>query len=194
MPLQKRISLVAAATVAVAVAFAVLISYFAVRDQLVGQISNELRNQAAVIESNFEHGRPIPGLGAGAGGSAPYARFVPETGSVPPGQFPLPDTGKARAVAVGTEGPFMSDVVVGGARLQMYTFQVVFHCGGLRRPNTGRGFSLHGLWLRPTTSCAPCAGCWRSSSCLSSGWAALLARMATAACWRHSRRSPRRRS
>ena len=60
MPLQKRISLVAAATVAVAVAFAVLISYFAVRDQLVGQISNELRNQAAVIESNFEHGRPDP--------------------------------------------------------------------------------------------------------------------------------------
>jgi hypothetical protein len=39
MPLQKRISLVAAATVAVAVAIAVLISYFVVRDQLVGQVS-----------------------------------------------------------------------------------------------------------------------------------------------------------
>ena len=52
MPLRRRISLVAAATVAVAVAIAVLISYFAVRDQLLGQVDNALRAQAATIQSN----------------------------------------------------------------------------------------------------------------------------------------------
>jgi two-component system sensor histidine kinase MprB len=139
MPLQKRISLVAAATVAVAVAFAVLISYFAVRDQLVGQVSNELRNQASAIQSNFEHGQPLPGLGASAGGRAPYSQAVPEKGpaQTPLGQFPLPDIGKARAVASGTANAFMTDVVVDGARLQMYTFQVVFHSGAYAGQTAG---------------------------------------------------------
>jgi two-component system sensor histidine kinase MprB len=129
MSLQKRISLVAAATVAVAVAIAVLISYFVVRDQIVGQVSNELRDQATAIRTGFERGHPLPGLGAGAGGSAPYSQAIPEKGraETPLGQFPLPDIGQARAVAAGTEGSFMTDVVVDGARLQMYTFQVVLH-------------------------------------------------------------------
>ena len=141
MPLQKRISLVAAATVAVAVAFAVLISYFAVRDQLVGQVSNELRDQAAAIKAGFERGHPLPGLGAGLGGSAPYSQAVPEKGPAEVlslGQFPLPDTGQARAVAAGTEGAFMTDVVVDGARLQMYTFQVVLPLRAVRRSGGSR--------------------------------------------------------
>jgi two-component system sensor histidine kinase MprB len=127
MPLRKRISLVAAASVAVAVAIAVLISYFAVKNQLVGQIDNELRNQAALDQQSFKYGQQIPGLGANLGGSAPYSQIVEQAGIVgtPPGQFELPDVRQARLVALGTAPAFMTDVVVDGARLRMYTFQVI---------------------------------------------------------------------
>jgi two-component system, OmpR family, sensor histidine kinase MprB len=129
MPLRKRISFVAAATVAVAVAIAVLVSYFAVRNQLVGQINNELQAQAAAIRDKYQPGRnsQLPGLGANAGGSAPYTQVVPEKGTIgtPLGQFPLPNVPQARAVAAGTGAPFTTDVVVDGAPLRMYTFQVI---------------------------------------------------------------------
>jgi two-component system, OmpR family, sensor histidine kinase MprB len=129
MPLRKRISFVAAATVAVAVAIAVLVSYFAVRGQLVGQINNELAAQATAIRDKYQPGQDsqLPGLAANAGGSAPYSQVVPEKGAIgtPLDQFPLPDVPHARAVAAGTEAPFTTDVVVDGARLRMYTFQVI---------------------------------------------------------------------
>ncbi len=133
MPLRRRISLVAAATVALAVAIAVLISYVAVKDQLVGQIDSELRNQAAVIEQDYQYNRPLPGLGAGAGGSAPYSQFVgqkPGEVVAPPGQFALPLVQRARYVANGTAPPFITDVTVNGARLRMGTFQIIRSFGG----------------------------------------------------------------
>ena len=127
MPLRRRISIIAAATVAAAVAIAVLISYFAVKDQLIGQIDNELRNQATLDQQSFQYGQQIPGLGANLGGSAPYSQIVGQrAGQVgtPPGQFELPEIQQARLVAIGTAPAFMTDVVVNGARLRMYTFQV----------------------------------------------------------------------
>ncbi|MGH2861774.1 MAG: sensor histidine kinase, partial [Solirubrobacteraceae bacterium] len=129
MLLRRKISIVAAAAVAIAVAIAVLISYFAVKDQLLGQIDNELRNQAALDQQSFQYGGQLPGLGASAGGSAPYFQFVaqqpgPQSVAKPRGQFSLPDVRQARYVANGTAAPFITDVVVRGARLRMYTFQV----------------------------------------------------------------------
>jgi two-component system sensor histidine kinase MprB len=126
--LRRKISIIAAASVAAAVAIAVLISYFAVRNQLIGQIDNELRSQAALDQQSFQQGEPIPGLGANLGGSAPYAQVVGqrrnEVFAATPGQFALPDTYRARLVALGTAPAFITDVVVRGARLRMYTFQV----------------------------------------------------------------------
>ncbi|MDE3134130.1 MAG: HAMP domain-containing histidine kinase [Acidobacteriota bacterium] len=128
MLLRRKISIVAAAAVAIAVAIAVLISYFAVRDQLVGQINNELRDQASAIQRGYEVGGQLAGLGAGAGGSAPYLQVVRQTGQVrtPAGQFALPDARHALNVADGTARSFMATVTVRGARLQMFTFQVLF--------------------------------------------------------------------
>ena len=127
MLLRRKISIVAASAVAIAVAIAVLISYFAVKDQLIGQIDNELRNQAALDQQSFQYGQQIPGLGANLGGSAPYTQVVGQRrGEVgtPQGQFALPDVQQARLVALGTAPAFMTDVDVGSARLRMYTFQV----------------------------------------------------------------------
>ena len=180
MLLRRRITLVAAATVALAVAVAMLISYFAVKDQLFGQINNELRDQAAAIEQTYQYGHPLPGLAAGAGGSAPYVQYVaqqPGMQSVvkPGGQFTLPDIRQARYVANGTAAPFMTDVVVGGARLRMYTFQVIRPFAGqtafavqLARPLAATDNVLHTLrWLLSLVFL------------LVVGLAALLARMAT---------------
>jgi len=125
MTLRKRISLVAAATVAVGVAIAVLISYFAVRGQLDGQINNELHAQAAQIEGHYQGPHTeLPGLGASAGGSAPYYQGVLPNGTVLPGPISLPDTTRAAAVAAGTRGGFLSQVTVRGAPARMYTFQL----------------------------------------------------------------------
>ena len=127
MLLRRKISIVAASAVAIAVAIAVLISYFAVKDQLIGQIDNELRNQAALDQQSFRYGQQIPGLGANLGGSAPYSQVVGQRrGEVgtPQNQFALPYIQQARLVALGTARAFMTDVVVDGARLRMYTFQV----------------------------------------------------------------------
>ncbi len=160
MLLRRRISIVAAATVAVAVAVAMLISYFAVRGQLLGQINNELRDQATAIEQTYQYGHPLPGLGAGAGGSAPYVQYVaqaagPSSVFAPHGQFALPYIQRARYVANGTAPPFMADVVVNGARLRMYTFQVIRPFAGqtafaveLARPLAATDNVLHALrWL-----------------------------------------------
>lgn len=131
MPLRRRISLVAAATVAVAVAIAVLISYFAVKGQLLGQIDNELRAQATLIRDKYQPGphAQLPGLAANAGGSAPYYQLITSQGQVEPGFLPgnqyLPAGARALHVALGTAPNYLSDVMVQGARLRMYTFNVI---------------------------------------------------------------------
>lgn len=132
MALRKRISLVAAAVVAIAVAIAVLLSYYTVRNQLTGQINNELQAQAAMIEGRFQpgNGNDLPGLGASAGGSAPYYQAVTEDGQVYRGTpVVLPVSSRTRRVAAGTSGPFMADVTTNGARLRVYTFQDVLPNG-----------------------------------------------------------------
>jgi two-component system sensor histidine kinase MprB len=124
--LRRRITLVAATTVAFAVAIAVLISYFAVKNQLFGQINNELRDQAAQYVGEPQKQGAAPGLGPNDGGSAPYGQVVLQSGGNPVpltgGGIVLPDRG-AVSVADGTAGPFMRDVTVDGAKLRMYTFQ-----------------------------------------------------------------------
>ena len=130
MSLRRRISLVAASAVAVAVGIAILISYFAVKNQLLGQIDNELRAQAALIQARYEpssHAQ-LPGLAAAAGGSAPYDQVVSPRGVVlatnaPAGQD-FPAGNSAASVAAGTAPAYLSSVSVAGAHLRMYTFNV----------------------------------------------------------------------
>jgi two-component system, OmpR family, sensor histidine kinase MprB len=127
MPLQKRISLVAAAAVAVAVAIAVLISYFAVRDQLVGQIDTELRAESTLYEARYgSGGQTNPGLAARFGGPAPYSQAVGPKGGIISGEggLRLPTSALTKEVALGTAKAYLSDVTVNGADLRMYTFEV----------------------------------------------------------------------
>ena len=128
MPLRKRVSLAAAGAVAAAVTIAVMACYFVVRDQLLGQVDNELSAQAHQIERGQTHSldRQLAGLPASAGGPAPYSAVVLPNGTSQPiqGGIKLPDTRSAAAVASGTQGGFKTDIRVNGAPMRMYTFQL----------------------------------------------------------------------
>ena len=127
MPLRKRISLVAAAAVAVAVAVAVLVSYFAVRHQLLGQIDNELRAQAAAVDRNPNrlNSAMFSGIPASDGGPAQYWQFVEADGKpVPDFGTPLPGAKAAAAVANG-RGAYLSDIMVNGILFREFTFPLI---------------------------------------------------------------------
>ncbi len=135
MALRKRISLVAAATVAVAVAFAVLISYFAVRNELFNQVDSSLRAQAATIlgAGRIDLGHPIPQGSPKTGGPA-YEQLVLPSGkyeSLSP--LTLPHGVLAQSVASGTTGPTLTTVTLDGVSMRMYVFGVT-----LMTPQTGQ--------------------------------------------------------
>ncbi len=129
MPLRRRISLVAATTVAFAVAIAVVVCFIAVRDQMVGQIDSELRSQANSGQGQPNPANDYPNLSANAGGPTPYGRVVWTTGRTSPIQgmadLQFPQTAVAERVASGQSGPYLTDVWVDGAHLRMYTFRAV---------------------------------------------------------------------
>jgi two-component system sensor histidine kinase MprB len=118
--------MVAGTAVGIAVVLAALVCYFAVRDELRGQVDDALRAQAAVVEQHFGLQRPLPGISASAGGPAPYAQAVLADGTVYPaeGNLSLPVNAHVRAVAAGASGPYMTDVHVGSSHLRELAFQL----------------------------------------------------------------------
>lgn len=128
MPLRKRISLVAAGAVAIAVAIACFVSYEVVRTQLLNQIDTELISQAESIQSDPGHSlnQPLPTNPASSGGPAPYQQVVLADGSIALADpaLRLPGTRLAAAVASG-QPAFMHDVTIKGTTLRMYTFPLI---------------------------------------------------------------------
>ncbi|MEA2196120.1 MAG: two-component system, OmpR family, sensor histidine kinase MprB [Solirubrobacteraceae bacterium] len=122
MPLRRRLALVAAAAVGVAILLVAIVSYTVVKGQLRGQVDDTLRAQAALVaEGNF-HALDVPTLPANAGGGAPYVEVVQANGDAGPlGQAGLPVTPIARAVAHGRPGEYLSDVWVGRNHLREIT-------------------------------------------------------------------------
>lgn len=126
MRLRERISIIAAATVAIAVAIAVIASYFIVRGQLVGQVDGELTAQAARVEANPLRAidRQFPLLPTTAGVPFPYSQVVTSGGQVTSltGDITLPGTAGAAAVATGELQPYFTNVTAGGIELREYVF------------------------------------------------------------------------
>jgi two-component system sensor histidine kinase MprB len=128
MTLRKRLSWIAAASVAIAVTIAVVVCYAEVRHQLRSQIDSELTAQATVVQHGGYHAlaQTFPGIPASAGGPAPYVQAVTATGVIYtlPGSNPpnLPSTAHARAVAAGHGGQYLSDAQMGHTHLRVVTF------------------------------------------------------------------------
>jgi two-component system sensor histidine kinase MprB len=125
--LRKRLTLIAAASVGVAVLIAVAVSYTVVRGQLRSQIDDSLNAQAEAVQNGtFHMQQQIPGIPARAGGPAQYAQIVLATGSpqTEAGNLTLPVTQHTREVAAGTGREFLTDVQVGANHLREITFPV----------------------------------------------------------------------
>jgi two-component system sensor histidine kinase MprB len=127
--LRRKISIIAAASVAIAVAIAILASYFIVRGKLVGQIDNELTAQAQQV---LDFGPPalgprttLPGNSANGGANAPYVQFVNQSGNkyLDQGNLPLPTDAATRAVAAGRANNILETVTVEGSELRMLVFR-----------------------------------------------------------------------
>jgi two-component system, OmpR family, sensor histidine kinase MprB len=130
MPLRRRLAIVAAAAVAVAVLIAAIVCYAVVRNQLLGQVDSALRAQALAVEHDGSvalRGGAFPGLPANAGGPAPYAHVVLGDGSsyTMGGDIMLPVDSHARRIAGGADYIYLDDVYVGGSHLREITFPVV---------------------------------------------------------------------
>lgn len=132
MPLRRRISLAAAAAAAFTVAIAVVLAFVAVRDQLLGQMDDELRAQAVQVQATQNIMAGLPGLAASAGGPAPYYQIVlpNRQGSRSGGGLKLPNNEQTQSIADGVSGPAFTDITVGNAHLRMYTFTVQIGGGG----------------------------------------------------------------
>jgi two-component system sensor histidine kinase MprB len=128
LSLRKRLTLIAAASVAIAVLIAVAVSYMVVRSQLRGQIDGALNAQAQAVQNGDYHllQQQIPGIPASAGGPAQYSQIVLADGGTCCGQgnISLPVNAHARSVAAGNGGAYLSDVEVGDNHLRVITFPI----------------------------------------------------------------------
>jgi two-component system sensor histidine kinase MprB len=129
MPLRRRISIIAAASVALAVAIAVFASYFIVRGKLVGQVDNELRAQAQRIQSGelgaLGQNTRLPGNSANGGAYAPYVQYVNKSGMRHPAQGGtyLPTSPEVTAVAKGDANNRLMTLSAGdGSQLRVFVF------------------------------------------------------------------------
>src|SRR5579859_3127452 len=126
MTLRRRVGMAAAIAVAVAVVLVAAISYFVVRSQLVGQIDNDLRAQANLIEARAGLGRRFPTPPASVGGPAPYVWIVLPNQQLYPqqlGDISLSPTPRMAEVAAGGSGPYINSMWIGSSHLRMLVFQ-----------------------------------------------------------------------
>jgi len=125
MSFRARLTLVAAAAVALAVVASSVVVYLVVRGQLYGSVDDALRNSMERITEGppFEIGRgpPQPGVFGG------YPQVVSPDGETfqPSGQtVALPVTNRVLEVARGQSGTFLTDARVSGTHVRLIVFRI----------------------------------------------------------------------
>jgi two-component system sensor histidine kinase MprB len=130
---RARLTLVAAAAVALAVVVASVVVYFVVRDQLYGQVDDAIKTRAYEIANqpgrgaHIEPGPSGPVLDVGGPGFGEFAGFVQavrrdgSTILTPDETASLPVTKRARTVAQGRGGAFFGDVRLAGHNFRVWT-------------------------------------------------------------------------
>jgi len=124
MTLRKRLSWIAAASVAIAVTIAVGACYAIVRNQVRGQVTDSLTAQMAVTQRFGTIQNAVPGNGASSGGPAPYNQIVLSGGQVVArnGGLALPVSASTLALARDQNRSSVSDIWVNGSHLRMLCF------------------------------------------------------------------------
>ena len=127
MPLRRRLSIIAAASVGIAILLASAVCYLVVRHQLQGQIDDSLRAQKQAIESHqLGLDAKLPTISASAGGPAQYQQVVLYNGHVGDrlGNIALPVDSTTLAVAQGKAQMYVTDIQEGRNHLRMIVFHV----------------------------------------------------------------------
>jgi two-component system, OmpR family, sensor histidine kinase MprB len=137
MSLRRRLVLVSAAAVGVAILLAAVVSYVAVRGELRGQVDDALNAQVdrvrriAPLRPGLEQGprpsMPLPAPPPREGGPAPYVQFISPGGVVhpaPDSAARLPVGAAERSVAERGTGRLLEDTEVGGDHLRVLTVPV----------------------------------------------------------------------
>jgi two-component system sensor histidine kinase MprB len=122
MSFRVRLTLVAAAAVALAVVLSSVVVYVVVRDQLRGQVDDALEDRAVQIQRAPLRG-PDPFLGEAGG----YVQVVSADGTIrrPPGaDIPIPVTQRVLEVAAGETDPFFADATIADTHVRVLTFPV----------------------------------------------------------------------
>jgi two-component system sensor histidine kinase MprB len=119
----------AGVAVAIAVVTASIVAYVVVRGQILGQVDNALRNQAATVNQDpgsLFHSRGLPSLGPGAGGPTQYWQLVNSAGTPVDSNFNLPiDSGTRSVASAQSPHSFFENVSVQGSDLRVLTLPVV---------------------------------------------------------------------
>ena len=123
MSLRKRLAWVAASAVGLAVILVSIVCYMVVRGQLLNQVDDALRAQAASVQSQGQRALNQPPVGppVSAGGPAQYYQVVAADGSTG-GDIALPLPPGATSVAMGQAGQFFSNVQIDGNQFRGLTF------------------------------------------------------------------------
>ncbi|HET8949185.1 MAG TPA: histidine kinase dimerization/phospho-acceptor domain-containing protein, partial [Solirubrobacteraceae bacterium] len=157
MSLQRRITLLSAGSVAVAVTLAAIAAYVAVRAELRSEVDRSLAAQARFVTARIEPPRTItrlpfelPAPPPGRGGPIAYAQLVTPGAEVRPlGAAPLrlPVDGRVRELAQAGAGKAYSDVLVGGSHLRVLSVGTDNGAIQLGRPLDGANAVLERLRL-----------------------------------------------
>jgi two-component system sensor histidine kinase MprB len=127
MPLRRRLSIIAAASVGIAILAAAAICYVVVRSQLRGQIDDSLKAQMQSVEHVGGSAlQGLPGVSPSAGGPAPYAQVVFPSGRAAGvsgvTHLRLPISRKDQQIADSQRGISWADVQIGKSHLRVVTF------------------------------------------------------------------------
>jgi two-component system sensor histidine kinase MprB len=131
VPLRRRLAWVSASAVTLAVLIAAIVCYMVVRSQLLGQVDNELQQQASLAQHDPEAfsgenaGPPSPS--ASAGGGAPLWQVATANGSVvlsSQSNVSLAINAQVEAIAAGSSSSYFQTVTIGGAPFRELTIPV----------------------------------------------------------------------
>src|SRR3977135_75848 len=125
MSLRRRMSLVAAAAVGIAIVLVAIVCYLVVRGELRSEVDAALRAQLVAAQSGFHTiDQAPPGIPPSAGGPAQYVQYVDASGHLYHrlGDVSLPVSSRALAIASSGSGTYMGDVHVGAYHLRELIF------------------------------------------------------------------------
>jgi two-component system, OmpR family, sensor histidine kinase MprB len=130
VPLRRRLAIACASAVALAILLASIVVYVVVRDQLLGQVDNELQSQANLVSQLRQctnSTTTLPAPPGTMGGGAPIWQVTTGAGNVvcSDGNVELPFDSHVQSIASGSRaGSFLQDVRVNGSVLRELTIPV----------------------------------------------------------------------